>query len=386
MHKKLSFTTVLSLLLISAIALAAPGIPNRFHGYVNFLNGATPDGLLVEAKIGGTTIASTITSGGKYGFAPNVFDVTDPDNNRNGNTISFFVGGADTGKTAIFTNGDSDELNFTINEYVNEIPPADKIENENVTVAPNSPAKISLSNDMNLTLSSTSVGIVSIKKVEKLSDSFYAGSYAVLSGKNVLNGYEINITGNVSITAVMKYSDSGIDENTVKPYRFNGIFWEEVPILYRDTVTNTIIFNIPSAQTPYALFASPIQSTPLTGGGTTGGTSAPPVCTPNWSCSQWSDCVNGLQTRSCTDTNNCGTTANRPALSQSCTQTGETAAIENKTPALAAGPTGMFLGVENTTWYGAIIGIVIIGLLVYAVRKGKLNILGKSGFKYGYRK
>ncbi len=399
MYKKLSFTTVLSLLFISAIALAAPGIPNRFHGYVNFINGPAPDGLIVEAKIDGTTVASIATSGGKYGFAPDVFDVTDTDNNRNGKTISFFVGGVDTGKIANFTNGDSDELNFSINGYVNEIS-KDKIENENITVAPNSPARISLSNDMNITLSSSSAGIVSIRNVEKLSNSFYTGSYAVLSGKNVLNGYEINIVGNVNITAIMKYSDSGIDENTVMPYKFSNGVWNELPILlYRDTAANTITFIIPSAQTPYAIFASPIQTispAPSTDGTTETPSVTPTSCTPNWSCSAWSSCVNGLQTRSCTDSNICGTTQNRPALSQSCPEESAPSAtlpvIETNTSsagndmpvAASSAPTGMFLGLGDATWAGIIVTAVAV-LLAYLFKKGKLKMPSKSGFRYSYK-
>lgn len=53
------------------------------------------------------------------------------------------------------------------------------------------------------------------------------------------------------------------------------------------------------------------------------------------------------------------------------------------TTAPAAGPTGLFLGVENTTWYGVIIGLAILGLLVYAFKKGKIRI-GKT--KYDYKK
>jgi hypothetical protein len=43
-------------------------------------------------------------------------------------------------------------------------------------------------------------------------------------------------------------------------------------------------------------------------------------CTPNWSCTSWSQCSTyGSQTRSCSDTNACGTTAGKPAETQSCT-------------------------------------------------------------------
>ena len=43
------------------------------------------------------------------------------------------------------------------------------------------------------------------------------------------------------------------------------------------------------------------------------------TCTPNWQCSGWSSCINGQQTRACTDSNNCGTTAGKPFESQTCT-------------------------------------------------------------------
>ena len=45
------------------------------------------------------------------------------------------------------------------------------------------------------------------------------------------------------------------------------------------------------------------------------------TCTPNWSCGDWSQCVNGQQTRTCYDTNNCGTTTNKPGTTQACSTT-----------------------------------------------------------------
>ncbi len=45
------------------------------------------------------------------------------------------------------------------------------------------------------------------------------------------------------------------------------------------------------------------------------GTCPPPVCTPRWNCSAWSSCsCSGVNTRTCTDANGCGTTSGRPAL------------------------------------------------------------------------
>lgn len=41
-------------------------------------------------------------------------------------------------------------------------------------------------------------------------------------------------------------------------------------------------------------------------------------CAESWSCSDWSACSSGTQTRTCTDSNGCGTNSSRPDLSQFC--------------------------------------------------------------------
>ncbi len=46
-----------------------------------------------------------------------------------------------------------------------------------------------------------------------------------------------------------------------------------------------------------------------------------PACVEDWlstPCSEWSTCVNGIQTRTCTDAHACGTADHRPGLTQSC--------------------------------------------------------------------
>ena len=42
------------------------------------------------------------------------------------------------------------------------------------------------------------------------------------------------------------------------------------------------------------------------------------ACTPNWQCGSWSSCLNGQQTRTCTDSNNCGIITGKPTESQTC--------------------------------------------------------------------
>lgn len=41
-------------------------------------------------------------------------------------------------------------------------------------------------------------------------------------------------------------------------------------------------------------------------------------CRENWSCSDWAACVGNSQNKTCNDLNHCNTTANRPALTQTC--------------------------------------------------------------------
>lgn len=50
-------------------------------------------------------------------------------------------------------------------------------------------------------------------------------------------------------------------------------------------------------------------------------TPKPTTCTPNWSCSGFGTCTNGLQTQTCTDKNSCGVTTGEPFLAQPCTIT-----------------------------------------------------------------
>ena len=43
-----------------------------------------------------------------------------------------------------------------------------------------------------------------------------------------------------------------------------------------------------------------------------------PGCSPNWNCTNWSECVNDKQTRSCVDENNCGVESGKPIVEKIC--------------------------------------------------------------------
>lgn len=54
----------------------------------------------------------------------------------------------------------------------------------------------------------------------------------------------------------------------------------------------------------------------------------PAQCIETWSCNDWSECVDGLQTRRCIDLNDCDTAVNKPAESQECREVREVQGIE----------------------------------------------------------
>ncbi|MBR9676575.1 hypothetical protein GOV04_00345 [Candidatus Woesearchaeota archaeon] len=94
-------------------------------------------------------------------------------------------------------------------------------------------------------------------------------------------------------------------------------------------------------------------------------------CAPAWSCSQWLDCVNGVEKRVCADVSDCGTLAGRPAVQRDCE-------IEEK-PEIQGekGPfsfiTGAFIGGAGSP---VMIGFVLIifglaGYLYFRQRKKK---------------
>ena len=53
------------------------------------------------------------------------------------------------------------------------------------------------------------------------------------------------------------------------------------------------------------------------------------TCTENWSCGSWSTCSSSSQSRTCTDSNRCNTTISRPSQTQSCTLTGGSTGGDN---------------------------------------------------------
>jgi len=102
---------VLLPLLFSSNVFGVPGIPHQFYGYVYIDDLAAEDGTLIEAKIDGKVVASTTTLAGRYGYAPHLFFITDPDGNRAGKQIDFYVNGVFV-TSYTFENGASTRLDL----------------------------------------------------------------------------------------------------------------------------------------------------------------------------------------------------------------------------------------------------------------------------------
>ena len=124
MKSSLRSTFILGLLLaVPSFAFAAPGIPNQFYGTAKYTDGTAITSGSVIVKIGATEVASVPISAGKYGYNPNLLLVTDPDNNRVGATLVFYIGTVNTGKTSVFVNGGYKNLNLDISpQVVTETP------------------------------------------------------------------------------------------------------------------------------------------------------------------------------------------------------------------------------------------------------------------------
>ncbi len=110
MNKTLLF--ILLFILSVGVVYAIPGIPHQFYGSVIVNSLPAVDGILVKAVIMGSNYTTTVTDV-KYGYEP-IFFVEDPNNNREGKTIKFYIGSIDTGQAYVFENAGITELGLSV--------------------------------------------------------------------------------------------------------------------------------------------------------------------------------------------------------------------------------------------------------------------------------
>jgi len=103
------------------------------------------------------------------------------------------------------------------------------------------------------------------------------------------------------------------------------------------------------------------QTCSIITGGATGETSGGTTtleCSEDWTCTDWSDCIGGTRTKTCVDKNNCGTTINKPTEAETCS---------------VSPTTGLFLSMNTPVGYGiaALILAAIVAIIYFFFKKRK---------------
>ncbi len=123
--------------------------------------------------------------------------------------------------------------------------------------------------------------------------------------------YVIVRNGNIIFgnTTSLTFTDVNVPYGT---YSYSVYAVDKVAHLGGLAIKNDVVLSAPS-------------SVVTSGGGGSGGirviggeAESSYVCYEDWQCGEWSECVDGEQTRTCTDTAKCGTTLNKPGLYQEC--------------------------------------------------------------------
>ncbi|MFH0929162.1 MAG: PGF-pre-PGF domain-containing protein [Candidatus Aenigmatarchaeota archaeon] len=105
------------------------------------------------------------------------------------------------------------------------------------------------------------------------------------------------------------FDENGIEIQNISLYRWEGEGWNELPTTYISEDDSEVLYQA----------ESPGFSTFVIGSGGAGTINeSQAACAEVWSCADWSECENDLQTRTCTDANACGTTADKSAENQPC--------------------------------------------------------------------
>jgi len=81
-------------------------------------------------------------------------------------------------------------------------------------------------------------------------------------------------------------------------------------------------------------------------------------CNENWICTDWGNCIEGIQTRTCDDSNNCGILGNKPETGQECvveepeneTEVNLNETIETVNETIKTTPTENLVRVECENW------------------------------------
>jgi len=104
------------------------------------------------------------------------------------------------------------------------------------------------------------------------------------------------------------------------------------------------------------------------------------ACEPSWKCSDWSSCINGIQTRFCTDVNKCGKDDGKPIEDKECGSVTITPVVtppvvstvpstQPSTPVTSTSGSNVSSsgGSLSFLWYMIVI-LIVLGIIWYSVR------------------
>src|SRR3989338_244045 len=284
------FLIFFSLLVISLPVLvlgqeSSPQFPHLFYGTSKINDLDTPVGTVIVAKVNGVEKGRiTVAEAGKYGgLSGNQNKLLVQGNIEEGAEIEFYISGVKANEVHSFESGDITEKNITWDFpstiEISQTP----ISNEPITCVSGTTIKVVMQG-LELQTSCDDAAAGTINNVTDLGSTYFIGSPEGTS--SVSNTFEISVSGNFDVIAVMSYNDTGIDESTITVYKFVGGSWVSIPssdIISIDTVNNKITFRL-TPGTPYAGFGSEQIPTPATptntpsgpkgGGGGGGGAAA----------------------------------------------------------------------------------------------------------------
>jgi hypothetical protein len=103
------------------------------------------------------------------------------------------------------------------------------------------------------------------------------------------------------------------------------------------------------------------------------------ACTERWVCDAWSECIDGMQKRTCTESNKCGTIEDLPQTSQPCAGENEYSAseLDGKSNSI----TGLFTAIASPTGAGIIALILVAAYFLANAKKTR-----SKGWNYSFGK
>ncbi|MEK6876691.1 MAG: CARDB domain-containing protein, partial [Nanoarchaeota archaeon] len=124
------------------------------------------------------------------------------------------------------------------------------------------------------------------------------------------------------ITSIAQISNNCNAANETK-IECDGTLQSSYLCSYNSTTAKYKITGLNNSGIKQTDYAKPATSSAAAGGGGDGGgggsSGSSGSCLESWHCNEWSECINNLQTRICSDINNCGTMISKPSEAKLCT-------------------------------------------------------------------